>query len=160
MMTAEITPQRPGWAEPVGSSPRPHFRWQRALGALGMVIGASIATPVAASASATTAPSTTTAAPLIPLDAFPVQAPCAFWDTFGAPRPPGRVHEGVDIGAAEGKEVYAVRSGRISKVLVDSPTNRGGNSFRLTAADGTYFFYGHLSAFATGIVVRRQGQRR
>lgn len=151
MMTAEVTPQRPGWAEPVGSSPRPHFRWQRVLGALGVMIGSAVAVPVAASGSTASTAPTTTVAPLVPLDAFPVQPPCAFWDTFGAPRPPGRVHEGVDIGAAEGQAVYAVRAGTVSKVLVDSPTNRGGNSFRLTAADGTYFFYGHLSAFAEGL---------
>lgn len=147
-MTAEMSSLRPGWAEPVGSSPRPHFRRRRALGALVATGLASVAIVWAPS------PATAVDAPApVALSAFPVQPPCAFWDTFGAPRPPGRVHEGIDIGAAEGKEVYAVADGSITKVYLDSPTNRGGNSFRLTAADGTYYFYGHLSAFAPGLAL-------
>ncbi len=86
------------------------------------------------------------------MDAFPVQPRCAFWDTFGAARDGGaRSHEGIDIGAAEGQQVFAVRAGTITKIYRESPTNRGGNSFRLTASDGTYFFYGHLSAFVDGL---------
>lgn len=150
MMTAEVNSQRPGWAEPVGF-PRPHFRLRRVIGALGVLAVTSVALPWSPSPSLASTASTPVAAPLIPLDAFPVEPKCAFWDTFGAPRPPNRVHEGIDIGAAEGQPVYAVRAGVISKLWVDSPTNRGGNSFRLTSSDGTYFFYGHLSAFADGL---------
>lgn len=81
----------------------------------------------------------------------PVEGPCWFTDTWQAPRPGGRVHEGLDIGADAGKPVYAVVDGRISKKYLDQPNWRGGNALRLTAADGTYYFYGHLSAFAEGI---------
>ncbi len=159
MLTARRNSLRPGWAEPVGSRSRPHTRRRRAVGALG-ALTLSVSLPLSASGaprSATLAPlaesaSPPTAAPIVALDAFPVQPRCAFWNTFGASRDGGaRAHEGTDIAADEGKEVYAARAGTISKIYLDSATNRGGNSFRLTAADGTYFFYGHLSAFAEGL---------
>ena len=49
------------------------------------------------------------------LDAFPVEPPCAYSDTWGAPRSGGRKHEGVDIIAALGQPIYAVRDGKITK---------------------------------------------
>ncbi|MFN6120401.1 MAG: M23 family metallopeptidase, partial [Actinomycetes bacterium] len=62
----------------------------------------------------------------------------------------GRRHEGVDILATLGQEVYAVADG----VLVnqaDASASLSGNAWGLTAGDGTYFFYAHLSAFAAGL---------
>ena len=85
------------------------------------------------------------------LDAFPVQGRCHFSDTWHAPRGGGRLHEGTDIIAAEGRYIYAVTSGTITSVIQDRPGSRAGNALRLTTSDGTYFFYAHLQSFADGI---------
>jgi murein DD-endopeptidase MepM/ murein hydrolase activator NlpD len=81
------------------------------------------------------------------LRAFPVdlKARPTFEDTFGAPRPPGRTHEGTDIFAAEGTEVYAVDVGRVEFHPLEGI---GGNVAYLHSADRTRYVYSHLSAFA------------
>ncbi len=84
---------------------------------------------------------------------FPVQGRCFFGDTWGAARSGGRTHEGVDIIANEGNLLYAVADGTISKLYWDQPGALAGNGFRLEQANGTYFTYLHLSAFAPGITV-------
>ncbi|TVR27798.1 MAG: hypothetical protein EA389_01980 [Ilumatobacter sp.] len=89
----------------------------------------------------------------IVLEVFPVQGVCHFADTWHAPRGGGRVHEGVDIIAPEGKYIYAVTSGTISHVYHDRPGSLTGNGLRLTLPDGTYYFYAHLQAVADGIEV-------
>jgi len=114
--------------------------------------------PAAPTTTATTtpAPATTVAAPVpstVAIDVFPVQGPCSFGDTYGAPRPGGRVHEGVDIIAKAGQFVYAVKDGVLTKKYLDAPGSLSGNGWRLTVAGGTYFFYAHLSAFAPGLSV-------
>jgi murein DD-endopeptidase MepM/ murein hydrolase activator NlpD len=38
-------------------------------------------------------------------------------------------------------------------LFLDRPGSLGGNAVRLTALDGTYFHYAHLSAFADGAVL-------
>jgi len=119
---------------------------------------ASQPAPTAASTTttATTAPATTIAAPspvTVSIDVFPVQGPCSYGDTYGAPRPGGRVHEGVDIIAKAGQFVYAVKDGVLTKKYLDAPGSLSGNGWRLTVAGGTYFFYAHLSAFAPGLSV-------
>ena len=81
---------------------------------------------------------------------FPVLGPCWFADTWKAPRAGGRQHEGVDIIAKSGTPIYAVSNGTITRVFLDRPGSLGGNAIRLTASDGTYFHYAHLSAFAEG----------
>ena len=83
----------------------------------------------------------------------PVGGPCGYSNTFGAARPGGRKHLGVDIIAAEGVPLIAVDDGVISKVVPDAPNNTGGNYLRLKIADGSYYSYLHLQAFAEGIVV-------
>jgi peptidoglycan hydrolase-like protein with peptidoglycan-binding domain len=85
------------------------------------------------------------------LDVFPVQGSCYYGDSFGYPRGGGRVHLGVDIIAPAGKLIYAVADGRVTKVYRDYPGSLAGNALRLTAADGTYFFYAHMSEIADGI---------
>lgn len=87
------------------------------------------------------------------LEVFPVQGPCFFIDTWGAARSGGRRHEGVDIIAASGQEIYAVVTGTITRVYNDRPGTLTGNGLRLTAPDGTYYFYAHLSGFAEGLEV-------
>jgi peptidoglycan hydrolase-like protein with peptidoglycan-binding domain len=84
---------------------------------------------------------------------FPVQGRCAFIDTWHADRGEGRLHEGVDIIAATGKELYAVADGTITRVYTAATASRTGNGYRLTAPDGTYYFYAHLSSFAPGVVL-------
>lgn len=110
---------------------------------------------------ATTAPagSATTVAPgalPVQLASFPVQGPCWFIDSFMAPRGGGRLHEGVDLIAAAGQYVYAAADGRLTKQTLDKAGSLSGNAWWLTADDGTYFFYAHLSDFAPGL---RPGSR-
>ena len=85
------------------------------------------------------------------LQAFPVQGRCGFSDSWHAPRPGGRLHEGVDIIGARGLAIYAVADGVITRMLTGGTLS--GNSIRLTIADGTYFFYAHLDGFAAGLSV-------
>jgi murein DD-endopeptidase MepM/ murein hydrolase activator NlpD len=105
-------------------------------------------TPPAAAVPATPAAAP---APAVAIAAFPAQGLCSFGDTYGAPRAGGRVHEGVDIIANAGQWVYAVNDGNLTRQYLDSPGSLSGNGWRLTVADGTYFFYAHLSAFGPGL---------
>jgi peptidoglycan hydrolase-like protein with peptidoglycan-binding domain len=89
----------------------------------------------------------------VKLQAKPVQGPCYYGDTWLAARGGGRVHLGVDILAGEGKKLYAVATGRVTKIYTPARDPLTGNGLRITRADGTYFFYGHLSALAKGIAV-------
>ncbi len=57
----------------------------------------------------------------ISLAAFPVQGQCWFGDTWKAPRGGGRLHEGLDVIAPEGKQIYAVVDGVISKQYSTTP---------------------------------------
>ncbi|WP_420450278.1 peptidoglycan-binding protein [Ilumatobacter sp.] len=85
------------------------------------------------------------------LERFPVQGQCFFGDTWGAARGGGRTHEGVDIIAAQGKFLYAVVDGTVSKMYWDQPGRLSGNGLRIAQGDGTYFTYLHLYAFAPGL---------
>jgi peptidoglycan hydrolase-like protein with peptidoglycan-binding domain len=106
--------------------------------------------PSGTSPGASTPPST---APVttVSIAVFPVLGPCWFSDTWMSPRAGGRRHEGVDIIARTGQPLYAVVDGTITRQFFDRPGSLGGNALRLTASDGTYFHYAHLSAFADGI---------
>lgn len=108
--------------------------------------GSTPTTTPATTTPATTTPATPAALPIV----FPVLGPCWFADTWQAPRSGGRKHEGVDIIAKSGTPIYAVANGTITRVFLDRPGSLGGNAVRLTAPDGTYFHYAHLSAFAAG----------
>jgi hypothetical protein len=55
--------------------------------------------------------------------------------------------------AKAGQYVYAVQDGRLSKQTLDRPGSLSGNAWWLTADDGTYYFYAHLSAFAPDLKV-------
>ena len=89
----------------------------------------------------------------IALEAFPIQGMCGYQDGWHDPRPGGRLHVGVDIIAPEGKLLYAVADGTITRIYRDFPGSMPGNGLRLTMDDGTYFFYAHLLSFADGIDV-------
>jgi len=85
------------------------------------------------------------------LDAFPMIGRCSFVDSWHAPRPGGRLHEGVDVIGARGLPLVAVKDGVITKMVTNQTLS--GNAIRLTIADGTYFYYAHLDSFAEGIAV-------
>ena len=92
-------------------------------------------------------------APAVSIAVFPVQGACNFEDTWHAPRGGGRLHLGVDIIAPEGKLIYAVADGTITKTYSTANDKLAGNGVRLTTSDGTYFFYGHFQRIADGIAV-------
>ena len=77
---------------------------------------------------------------------------CIRDSTWGAVRSGGRTHQGVDILASSGTALFAVQTGTITRKRADSSGSLAGNALWLTAPDGTYFFYAHLSGFADGIV--------
>lgn len=83
---------------------------------------------------------------------FPVAPPFSFVDTFGAPRMTGtkyeHSHEGVDIFAARGTPLLATTRGVIARKGV---AVLGGNKLWLVGADGTQYYYAHLTQFAPGI---------
>ena len=81
---------------------------------------------------------------------FPVVGTYTYTDTFGAYRAdmPNKQHEGDDIFATYGTPVVAVQDGTITGV---STTPIGGNNIHLTTSRGDYFYYAHLSRFATGL---------
>jgi murein DD-endopeptidase MepM/ murein hydrolase activator NlpD len=85
------------------------------------------------------------------LAAKPLQGPCTFIDTFGQARGGGRVHLGTDIGADEGRDVYAVAAGDVIKVYANEAL--AGNGVRMRTPDGTVIFYAHLLALVPGIAV-------
>jgi hypothetical protein len=62
-------------------------------------------------------------------------------DTFGAPRPGGRTHEGIDIFAPEGTPIHAVSSGTVVQGFNNS---LGGHVVRIQGDDGRYYYYAHL----------------
>ncbi|CAB4799967.1 unannotated protein [freshwater metagenome] len=86
------------------------------------------------------------------ISVFPSQGRCSFTDTWQQSRSGGRQHEGVDIMGVKGLALYAVIDGTITK-MYGADAALSGNALRLTASDGTYFFYAHLDSFAPGIAV-------
>lgn len=95
------------------------------------------------------------ATPPVQIAVFPMQGPCSYIDTWHAPRG-DRKHLGVDIIGREGLLIYAVADGVITRTYTEGRDKLTGNGVRLTTADGTYFFYGHLQRLADGITVGTQ----
>ncbi|MFM8268402.1 MAG: peptidoglycan DD-metalloendopeptidase family protein [Ilumatobacteraceae bacterium] len=110
------------------------------------------AAPSTTVAPTTTVPTSTTGTPTS-IRQFPVQGGCWFADTFGAPRAGNTRNDGVDILAPVGKFVYAVDDGTLTARIAEGSGSPGGNTWRLTRADGAVFVYSHLSAFAAGLTV-------
>ena len=83
---------------------------------------------------------------------FPVAGANSFVDTYGAPRMVGtpyyHLHEGTDVFATQGTPLVATARGVIAKKGVGI---LGGNKRWLVAADGTQYYYAHVSAFADGV---------
>jgi murein DD-endopeptidase MepM/ murein hydrolase activator NlpD len=78
------------------------------------------------------------------LGACPVGRPRAFVDTFGAPRPGGRTHQGIDLMAPFGTPIYAAQSGRFEQ----NENSLGGTSALVYAANGDFTYYAHMSSYA------------
>jgi peptidoglycan hydrolase-like protein with peptidoglycan-binding domain len=93
------------------------------------------------------------AAPAVAISVFPVQGLCSYENTWHAPRGTDRKHLGVDIIAKEGNLLYAVADGTITKLYTVGTDKLAGNGVRLTMADGTYFFYGHMQKIADGMTI-------
>ena len=84
----------------------------------------------------------------------PVGGSCRFANSWGASRSGGRrQHVGVDLLAANGAPVVAVVDGTLTRQGRDQPGSLSGNAWRLTSANGTYYFYAHLAGFAPGLEV-------
>jgi murein DD-endopeptidase MepM/ murein hydrolase activator NlpD len=92
----------------------------------------------------------TTKAGALPFPMCPVPR-CDILDSFGDARS-GHAHQGVDILATLGQQVYAVADGTLTSQYLDPGDHLAGNGWRLTQPDKTYHLYLHLSAFATGLV--------
>lgn len=83
--------------------------------------------------------------------AFPIKPTpmCEFLNNFGERRG-SRRHQGTDIGATEGQEVYAVTDGVLyEKDEVDD--GGAGLAWRLLGDDGVKYLYFHLSDFAADL---------
>ena len=76
----------------------------------------------------------------------PINGLNAFGDTWGAPRPGGRRHLGVDMMSPSGTPIVAVVAGSTR----NHTSERGGNLVTLVGVDGNRYFYGHLSAYEGG----------
>ncbi|MFN2530614.1 MAG: M23 family metallopeptidase [Pyrinomonadaceae bacterium] len=67
-------------------------------------------------------------------------------DTFSEARSEGRVHDAIDIPAAQGTPVLAAANGRIVKLF---QSDRGGTTIYESSTDGKIiFYYAHLQRFA------------
>ena len=80
--------------------------------------------------------------------ACPVGEPVVFSDTWGAPRSGGRRHQGVDMMAPHGTPVYAITSGRITRM---TGNRLGGISLYMYGDDGNQYYYTHLQGYAAGV---------
>ena len=86
---------------------------------------------------------------------FPVVGYVWYHNDFGAPRyvPYFHLHEGVDLFATAGTPAIACVDGVVSKLANGSI---GGISFWLDGDDGITYYYGHLKAFAPGLVAGKR----
>lgn len=76
-------------------------------------------------------------------------------DTYTAARAGGRVHDAIDIMAAEGTPVIAAANGTIEKLFYSN--GGGGNTIYERSADGKWiYYYAHLQGYAPGV---REGQK-
>ncbi len=81
---------------------------------------------------------------------FPVAGPAWWMDDWHAPRSGGRLHQGLDIFAPHGTPLVAVADGVVSQKGTGSLP---GLYVEITDAEGTEYFYCHLSGWAEGIEI-------
>lgn len=79
--------------------------------------------------------------------ACPVAGNTWFIDTWGAARPGGRTHKGVDMSGAHGTPLVAMNSG---KVRLNWHSD-GGRQVYVYSDDGNFYYYAHLSGYAAGL---------
>lgn len=89
------------------------------------------------------APSGAPPGPIPVVTAFtcPLRGPMTFTDSWGAPRPGGRRHEGTDLMSPHGTDNVAVVSGTFKT----HHSGAGGLSIYLYGDDGHTYYYAHLS---------------
>ena len=73
-------------------------------------------------------------------------------DTWGAPRGGGRLHEGQDIFAPAGTEIYSATEGYVYRI---GYAPLGGNVVTVVGRGGVRYYYAHLQTFAEEL---REGQ--
>jgi len=71
-------------------------------------------------------------------------------DSWGAPRPGGRTHQGQDIFARKGTAVVSTTGGYVVRV---GRTPIGGNTVVIAGAGGRRYYYAHLETVAPGMRV-------
>ena len=82
--------------------------------------------------------------------------PYSYVDTWGAARSGGRSHQGTDVMAPYGAQVYAYTAGVVSR---ESTSTNGGLQLYLQGGNGVEYFYAHLSRYAVPAGARvRAGQ--
>mgnify|MGYP003289067175 CR=1 FL=1 len=82
--------------------------------------------------------------------------PYSYVDTWGAARSSGRTHQGTDVMAPYGAQVYAYTAGVVSR---ESTSTNGGLQLYLQGDNGVEYFYAHLSRYAVPAGTRvRTGQ--
>lgn len=111
--------------------------------------------PVTTAATAEASPATTVPPPAPDTPAEPIVAApsgggmvcpvpgSAFIDSYGAPRPQGWAHQGVDMMAPSGTPIVAPVSGFVTH----RGNSVGGLAFHLDGSDGRYYYGAHLSAY-------------
>jgi murein DD-endopeptidase MepM/ murein hydrolase activator NlpD len=77
----------------------------------------------------------------------PVAGNTWFIDTWGAPRSGGRTHKGVDMSGAHGTPLVAMNSGKVRL----NWHSAGGRQVYVYADDGNFYYYAHLSGYASGL---------
>ncbi len=82
--------------------------------------------------------------PGAPISTCPVQGPNSFVDSFGWPRPGGRVHEGIDLISPYGTPIVAVQPGN----AVRTYNSLGGNAVMVYGPGGDWTYYAHMSSYA------------
>ena len=71
-------------------------------------------------------------------------------DTWGAPRPTGRGHNGVDIFAERGTLIFSATTGYVTRMGVGE---LGGNYVFITGPGGVRYYYAHLNAISPNIAI-------
>ncbi len=75
----------------------------------------------------------------------PIAGKVSFTDSWGAPRPGGRAHQGVDMFTMHGTPVAAPVDGTVEY----RSNSIGGPSFHLWGDDGNYYYGTHLAAYGS-----------